>query len=361
MLVHQLHTFINIADKLIDKKSTLPLLTHVCFDKGTIKATDLELSLFMEIESDIRVTIPAGILKKILKTKPATIKMQLKDESKVKINYDNKTLTCQGDSVDDYPNIKLPTGRSIGTWPVDVMRHLHALLPFCSEDEMRPNLTGVYVNQNGKLECCATSGHILRWLPDALSNGRKNKARFKGIIPKKAIGILSRCVKDHVKVKRTDDKLIFELDKGLHLMVKLIDATYPTFKNVIPQDYLGTLHLSRKPLLHILADAKSYANRYNHQGIIEVDDNTLSLHVSDIEDGIQWQADLDVKNKSGPDLKMGLDLVLLERILKTLTTTDMVWHYNAPNSAVIITESDDSNVEAINLMMPIRLKEDDDE
>ncbi len=333
----------------------------------------------IDSETDIQITLPADILKKILKTKPQTISIKTEDDLKVRIDYDNKTVICQGESMDEYPLIDVPKGKSkkhIGTWSRDFIRKLSDLVPFCSDDELRAQLNGVYIEQNGRLECCATSGHMLRWLPcveqgEEKKNTRintktkktKGRNRKKGafnytaIIPKKAISILSRCVKDNISVFKKDDVILFELEKGLHFVVNLIDGNFPRFKNVIPHDHKGELTIHRKDLMKLIPEAKGYARRFNHLGVFKIENDKLSIEVSDAEKDIHWQTDMDIRDKSGPDMTIGFNLALLEKMLKTMDADDIIWRYTDPHSAVLVVEPDNEKEDVINLMMPIRLSD----
>ena len=69
-MLQNLMKFIQLAQKIVPKRSTLPILTSVCVEDRFIRATDLETTIRMPIDDKRNYTLPFGVLKSIMKSKP---------------------------------------------------------------------------------------------------------------------------------------------------------------------------------------------------------------------------------------------------------------------------------------------------
>ena len=69
-MIKNLTKFIQLAQKIVPKKSTLPILACVCVEDGFIRATNLETTIRMPIDDNRKYMLPFGVLKSILKSKP---------------------------------------------------------------------------------------------------------------------------------------------------------------------------------------------------------------------------------------------------------------------------------------------------
>jgi len=357
-MLETLRRFLPLAQKVINRKSTLPILEQVCIRDGYITATDLEITVRMKIDTDSNYTIPLTLLKTILQARPKKLDVEVLEQSQVMIQYDSRRITFESLDTEEFPAVPFGRFRSVGQWSKEVIRKLYEQLTFASTDELKPALTGVYLYQNKGLSSCATDGHVLRWIknidPEGLS---KLKNSFQGIIPRKSLQILARVMKENAIVAVTKTHLRLKLSNDTELFTRLIDGKYPDYKSVIPKQFSGSVKLSRKALLSLITDALPFVNRETKLGAFTVNTGDLAVAVENAERNIQWSSTLPVNVQSGKDIAIGLNLAYLEKILKGIGNAEILWQYGSPISAGILTSINGKSPNEINLIMPIRLKE----
>ena len=233
-------------------------------------------------------------------------------------------------------------------------------MPYTSNDELKPALTGVLVDQNGTLSSCATDGHILRQIMDVNLNGNAKLINdFKGIIPKKALQILSRAVKTGVNVAFSENHLRLKLNKNMEFFARLIDDRYPEFEDVIPKQFSGSVALDMGSFTALVKDAKPFVNSETKQCEFVIQKSIVEVCVTDNEKDVHWNSDLPVIDRDGEDITIGLNLVLLEKILKGIDENDTLWQYNTPLTASVLTGINGTQPNILNLVMPIRIEEDE--
>ncbi len=361
-MLNNLIRFIPIAEKVINRRTTLPILEHVCVRDGCLIATDLENTIRMKVDDDRNYTIPLNILKIVIRTKPKVLEIDVLEDGKVQIKYDLRKVSFQALDPEEFPN--LPNGKyqNAGKWTPAIIKALYSQLPYTSNDELKPALTGVLVDQNGTLSSCATDGHILRQIHNVNIDGKaKLVNNFKGIIPKKALQILSRAVKTDVSVALSKTHLRVGLNKNMEFFTRLIDEKYPDYDAVIPKEFSGSVILDKGSFTAIVKDAKPFVNSETKQCAFAILKSSVALCVTDNEKDIHWNSDLPIINRDGEDITIGLNLVLLDKILKGIDENDTLWQYNTPLTASVLTGINGTQPNILNLVMPIRLEEDEDE
>ena len=347
--------FTSLAEKVIPKKSSIPVLQNVCIKDGKIMATDLEMTVLMPIEDIRSMLIPFRILNTVLKSKPKSMSVDIISGDKIRIDYDNKAVIFPALDIDDYPDVPMGPFENVGTWTTDVVRQLYDLVPFCSSDPLRPSLCGIYVNQNGSLRSVATDGHVLRL---NCNDSYNSTIDFEGIIPKRVIQLLPRFVKKEVVLSQSEEHLCFIIDGKVNIIVNRINNAYPNFDRVIHTKFTGSVELNPEQLSGMVKSAMDFADRDQRKSVIELKGNLLSMMVQNDDMETMWQSQIKLENHANQNLKLGLDLTYLNKVLNGFGENKLLWKYNDDVSASVFT----TNGPDLSLIMPIRLtREDSDE
>jgi len=356
-----LHTFLPVARKIQNKRSKLPILQHCCIDGGLIRMTDLETTILMPVADDRSYTIPVDVLYQVLKTKPASLDIDVnRDEASVTIQYDGHTVTCPTLDPEEYPRLDGGTARSLGKWKPTVFASLKELCTFASTDDLKPALNGVWFRQNGSLEACASDGCVLKYYPalDSSISGTP-AAEYTGIIPPKAAKILDRFVDGPAHVTAAEDTLRVQLPEAVELHVRLIDERFPDFKPLLSFEDRSTLDVSRDDLLTAVQSAKPFANKHTRKGILSLQAGHLDVTTTDPEATTEFATTLPVESHEGDPLTNGFNLLYLERLLKPMQAEQLRIHYRSGISASLITDPRLNGDGPVSLVMPIRLEEDE--
>ena len=361
-MLQKLIRFLPIAEKVIARKTTLPILSHICVKDGYISATDLENTVRMKVDDTRSYTIPLVILKTVLMAKPQFLEIDILGDKKVQIKYGPRKLTFNSLDPGEFPTAPLARFKSLGQWSREIIRKLHDQLPYTFNKDLKPALTGVYVDQSATLKSCATDGHILRLINDA-NEDRKGKLKndFKGIIPKKALQILSHTVKRDVHAAATNTHLRIMLDKDTEFIARLINEKYPDFDSVIPKEFKGSVSLNKSSFEGLVRDAKPFVNRETGQAAFTIGKSSVEIEVEDKEKDISWDSSMPVMTRDGEEIQIGLNVHLLGTVLKGINETEVLWQYISPAAANIFTGINGQKPNTLHLIMPIRLKGDNHE
>ena len=249
---------LNYCQGVIEKRSTLPILSNILLDasnsKLTITATDLDLIFIhqlnnVEILEEGKITTTSSIMYDIIRkfNSGKKINLSLTDISKLQVESEKSIFNLNCISATEFP---LTDENFNQNEFVIKSKQLLKLLNKCkfsvSNDETRHYLSGIYFHQTevedkNYLTAVATDSHRM-----AISKVRlEEKIDFDPIIlPKKTIFQLCSLLDSYdgdVRVSNVKSKIKFELNNSI-LISKLIDGKFPNYIQVIPKN-LSLIHI----------------------------------------------------------------------------------------------------------------------
>ncbi len=346
--------FVPMADKIVPRRTSLEILRNVCIRDGYVTATDMDLTMRMKTDDMREYLLPIGILKTVLKSRPRIIDVVTDIAGKTRIDYDNKSVSFPVVDTNDYPAMDFGKTNPLGVWTKDAINCLYQQVPYCSDDDLRPALQGVYVNQNGKFSSCATDGHVLRYVANVENDGNM-LVKFEGIIPKRVLMLLPRMVKESVSISMSDECYHFIVDNDIELIARKVEATYPNFMRLFPEDYIGMISLDKDRFLRLAHAAKDFAVKKTMCSVLDIKNKEITMSVENVDLGTEWQSSMPVDAKKSMPMRVGFNITKLEKVLGSIDSDKATWKYNDANSAMIVIDDDHDDVTS--LIMPIRLKE----
>ena len=246
-----------------ERKSTMPVLANVLLavdgSNGLrLSATDLYLSLVGRVSADVSkpgsVAVSAKDLferVKMMPDGPVVIATQDNATTTLKAAGSARRYTLRGMPGDDFPPLPLPAeGSPTLALDVEVLSELIQKTHFSiSTDETRAHLNSALFEWEGDtVRMVTTDGHRLSKV-DVKVSGRQASATM--LIPLKAIHELRRLCDEMTAegpttgadgVKKKPELLItqsgssaFFQGAGMTFSVKLVDAQFPPYSQVIPQ------------------------------------------------------------------------------------------------------------------------------
>ena len=243
---------LNYCQGVIEKRSTLPILSNILLDasnsKLTITATDLDLIFIneirnIEIHEEGKTTTTSSILYDIIRklSSGKKINFSFSGENKLQLESDKSIFHLNCIASSEFPI----TDENFNENQFSIeAKSLLKLLNKCkfsvSNDETRHYLSGIFFHQTqiddkNFLTAASTDSHRM-----SVSKVRlDNKIDFEPVIlPKKTIFQLCSLLEDFegdVKISNIKSKIKFELNNSV-LISKLIDGKFPNYIQVIPKN-----------------------------------------------------------------------------------------------------------------------------
>ncbi len=301
---------LNYCQGIIEKRSTLPILSNVLIDasgsKLTITATDLDLIFVHKISNvkileDGKTTTSSSIMYDIVRKFNSGKIINFSDDSGNKIHLESENSVFNVNCIDASEFPVTDENFNQNEFIIN-SKQLLKLLNKCkfsvSNDETRHYLSGIYLHQteiDNKffLTAAATDSHRMSISKLILPS----KIEFEPIIlPKKTIFQLCSLLEDYegeVKVSNVKSKIKFELNDSI-LISKLIDGKFPNYLQVIPRENKKKLEANLKLFLDSVDRVASVSLDKKDGVKFNLTKNILNLSVNNTTSG-DGKESLDVK------------------------------------------------------------------
>ena len=351
---------------VITTNPVVPILENFLFEieGGTlvVTASDLQTSMMTELEVEAKedgsIAIPAKILLETLRNLPEQpVTFSIDDDTySIEINSDNGRYKLAGENATDFP--KIPTvsdGYSVNFSSETLARAINNTLFATSTDELRPAMTGVYLNlEETNSTFVATDSHrLIRYRRVDVASDMKHTM----IIPRKALTLLKATIPSeitNVNLEFNASNAFFNFN-NVKMICRLIDERFPDYENVIPVDNNNSMLIDRQEFLSSLKRISIYANKTTHQVRLKITGSELMISAEDLDFSNEANERLACEHDGG-DIEIGFNAKFLVEMLGNIESKEITLQLSAPNKAGIIIPSDlDENEDILMLIMPVML------
>lgn len=351
---------------VITTNPVVPILENFLFEitegKLKITASDLQTSMITELDVEAKdtgsIAIPARILLDTLKNLPEQPVTFSIDNSSygVELISDNGRYKLSGENAADFPKVtSVNNGDKLDISSEVLFRAISNTIFVASNDELRPAMTGVYVEiGEASTTFVATDGHrLVRYRRVDVSSTDTNTV----IIPKKALNLLKSTLpadNTSVSVELTPSNAFFSFN-NVEMICRLIDERFPDYENVIPVENPNKMTIEREQLLNSLKRISIYANKTTHQVRLKIAGSQLLISAEDLDFSNEANEKLSCEY-NGTDLEIGFNAKFLMEMLNNLDSKVVTLNMSEANKAgLLIPDSADDNEDVLMLVMPVML------
>ena len=356
---------LNYCQGIIEKRSTLPILSNILLEvknsKLIITATDLDLIFIhqlnnIEVLEEGKITTTSSIMYDIVRkfSSGKKINLTLNDKNKLHLESEKSNFNLNCISASDFP---ITEENFDGEVLKIKSKKLFKLLNKCkfsvSNDETRHYLSGIYfhqteVDEKNYLTAVATDSHRM-----SISKIRlEEKIHFEPIIlPKKTIFQLCSLLDNYdgeVKISNIKSKIKFELENSV-LISKLIDGKFPNYIQVIPKNNQKKLEIDLKLFLSSVDRVASVSLDKKDGVKFNLSNNSLNLSVNNTNSGDGKET---INVKFDHDLEISFNSKYLIDIASQLDGEKIELFFNDSGSPALI--KDPSDFDSIYVVMPMK-------
>lgn len=263
---------LNNVSRITNNKVLLPILNNVLIrvdnKKISLTSTNLDIAIVNYISAISSkngvITAPAKLLAEFVSNLPKNekIKLTTKDD-KLTITSGKYSSTINGTIADDFPELPEINDKTAVVFKMGVeefKNSVNQVIIASSSDLTRPALTGVYFNVYDKtLAIASTDGYRL-----AEKKLIKNvQSEVNVIVPATSLQDVLRVIDDEmeeIEISFGEDLVRFRLGE-IEVISKIIDASYPDYRKLIPKNNEIKIGVNREELIRITKLAALFARR----------------------------------------------------------------------------------------------------
>lgn len=260
----------NVSRVAAGARATLPILNNVLMrvddNKVSLTTTNLDMAVvsFLPAISSKNgvVTVPARLMAEFVNNLPhgETVEITVND-TRVEVKSGNCKSIINGSGADDFPELpELDTEKTVSfkLSTEDFKTGLSQVMMASSNDTTRPALTGVYFNTfESGLYVAATDGYRLAERKLA----KKVEAEVSAIVPSGSLQEVLRSLDEsetEIEILFDETQVKFRLG-NLEVTSKLIDGSFPDYRQLIPKESEVLVELQRSELVRVTKLAALFA------------------------------------------------------------------------------------------------------
>lgn len=353
---------LNAVSKVaMSTRSGLPILSNVMLraeDKQLIlTTTNLEIAVVEYINAKIKkegtITVPAKLLAEFVSNLPKEkIELIVKNE-KLEVKSGKYRSVMNGIVADDFPELPTIDEKAAVRFKIGVdffKEAISEVIIASSTDTTRPALTGVFLNTVDKtLYIAATDGY--RLADKKFVN--KVESEIKAIVPASSLQEVLRLITDddeEIEILIIDTQIRFRLS-NVELTSKLIDASFPDYKQLIPKDIKTNLILDKNEFSRMVRAAKLFAQESGGSIICEAkaDDNSFTVSAVASELG-ENSASMEVEVNEDARVVLNSNFVL--QALNATESDKVQFGFSGKLAPVVV--KNEKNEDYTHIIMPLK-------
>jgi len=357
--------------RAIATKTALPVLSNVLLatEEGRLRiaATNLEVGITTwigaSIEEEGSITVDARLIAEFVNTlpnAPVTLSAEAGRWSLL-VQSGRDKAAINGIDPEDFPVIpRLDGDAFVASVDPQVLREMISQVEFAAAtDESRPVLAGVLARFEGDtLILASADGFRL-----AVRHGQLAEPvaeRLDVIVPARAMRELARIIGDQTEPVRlaitpNQSQLLVRVGET-EFLSRLIDGTFPDFRQIIPREFGTRLELGRDAFLNAVRRASYFARDNNdvvrlavHAGEEEFMPGNVEISANAAERGnSQSYVDASV---TGPETQIAFNARYLADVLNVLKNGQVLVGMNGTNQAGVVRSA--GSEEYTHVIMPM--------
>lgn len=335
---------LNLSQGVVEKKTTIPILSNVLIEAGgdkiNLTATDLELG--------IRCSCPARVNKEGAGTIPARRLLdyvRLLPEAELHVKFlENQwaNLVCgrsrtriAGMSRESFP--ELPSFPDVlAEIPVGILSGLISKTIFAiSSEESRFTLNGALLLLKSQgMSMVSTDGHRLAFV-ETKSELSGVEASYRALLPKKAMGEILKLAQESspdAKVQFAGDEnhLFFRFGERL-LISRKLTGNFPDFERVLPREHPLSVVLGREETRAAVERVAQFSDERSHAVRVQVCPGEVKVHSSISETG---ESEESIPTEyDGATVEIGFNAQYLVDFLRATEESSVILYFKDGHSA----------------------------
>ena len=355
---------LSLITSIVEKRQTLPILSHVMITlkkgKMTLVGSDLQTELTTQIHdvtgADCQTSVSARKLYDICKSLPNESQLEMAIEKNQltvisgKSKFILKTLNC-----DEYPYLEQTSWNHEFTLEYKQLKQLLVATAFSmAQQDVRYYLNGLLLEiEQNMISSVATDGH--RLAVTSLKFLHSEIPSVQVIIPKKAVYEISKFIHEqeiidvHLKINNHH----ISISSGdITFITKLIDGKFPDYRKVIPANLNKSVTVDRKRFIDILNRVAILSNKQFPGVTLTFENSVLKMGAHNAEQEKAYD-EMPI-NYNDESHTIGFNVHYLLDVLKSCTEQEMeIRFFDNTTSCVLKAVESEENTTFI--IMPMRI------
>ena len=353
---NELYDAMREAKRVIPRSSTMPIMEMIRLEKTgegiSLRGTDGQLFIERELDVSHRpmesgadvIAIPAQRTIDTLSALPdIPVEITVGEEHGIRIETEQGVYEMVGKPGADFPEV--PDETVIDSLPATRIKEGIDRTSFAvGEDALRPAMMGVLLDGSTN-NVVATDGHQLSRYSTEIP------IEENVILSQDGVSLMQRFIGEGSTLKITQGYGILDAEETTVFFPR-IDAPYPNYESVIPDNNDKTLRVNREDLEGAVTRATIYTSSLTNQIRFSISPNRVTVAAQDNERRSEAEESI-YGDYDGDPMDIGFNGNYIQNLLGNIDTEEVLFKLGSPNRAATVFPDNDED--HLMLIMPVML------
>jgi DNA polymerase-3 subunit beta len=350
----KIESHIQKVSRLASKHLTLPVLSCVYIEatsqKIILKSTNLDVGLEMSVKADVseegNIAVPASVLLGSLQSIKENDLVFESIDNNLKISSGKNSVVIKSMPHDDFPSIPVINKdgnlKSIKINAKDLMLGFRSVWYSASNSNIKPELSSVFVyTEDSKLVFVSTDSFRLA---EKRVNTKVDSDFPHTLIPYKNVSEILKIFEDY----NGDIDILFDKNQAAfmapntYLVSRLVDGSFPDYKQIIPKVFTTTATLLKADLLNSIKASNIFSDSLNQVRLkLKPKDKDLSIEAKNNDVG-EYRESLKA-NLEGDDIEINFNNKYIIDSFQSINGDSVTLEFGGTNKPLIIKGSSDNS------------------
>ncbi len=358
----ELHEKLSNIQNIVEKKNTMPILSHFLLDAGKdfsfIIATDLQVAIKENLKADVKregkLCIPARKLFEIVREADGEITLESDEEQWLKVSSGKSRFRLACLAAGEFPAWPgMEKAEEIDFSSQALLEIIEKTLYSAGETDTRYTLNGLLFHikpGDRNVIVVGTDGHRLALINKPIDASVSEEKKV--ILPRKAASEVRRFFGNVEKITLVFGKshILFRIGEA-QFLARLIEGSYPDYEKVLPSSNKNMVVADRDGFLKSLKRVSIMSKERSNAVRIDFSEGALSLSSSNPDLG-EAKDEIDADYKEEP-LSIGFNARYLIDVLSAMTSEKIRFALKDALSPTLLTEEGSEDYKCV--IMPMRI------
>lgn len=348
------------AARLAGRHLTLQVLSCIYFEAGlnnklTLKSTNLDVGLEIDIKVKIleegSLAVPANVLLGVLSSIKENDLVFETLENNLKISSNKNSVIIKCLPLDDFPSIpKLNIDQSLKINSHDLLLGFKSVWYSASNSNIKPELGSVFVHKGDNGLVFASTDSFR--LAEKTVNTKINNDFPQTLIPYKNVAEIIKLFEDY----KGEIEIIFEKNQaaflidGIYVVSRLVDGTFPDYKQIIPKSFATTATVLKSDLINAIKTSNIFSDTLN-QVKLRVDIKNKSLNIESKNNEVGEYKESIKANVSGDEIELNFNNKYITDCMQSIPGESLTLNFGGPGKPLLISGTTDKSF--LYIVMPM--------
>lgn len=358
---NELYKAINIVQKAVSSRTTLPILSGILIEatnnKLILTATDLDLGIKTysdcEVIEEGSIVVHARLLGDFVRKLPSNtnVNIEITNNNSIEIKCLNSEFNILGNSSSEYPDNTFDNEGNSFDIKSESLKNLIKYTYFAAaQDNIKPIFTGCLIEiKNNICSFVALDGFRMAI--------KKEKIDYEGevsaVVPSKTLLEILRILeenKGNTTVTLSDSHISFKIENTT-IISNLLEGKFIDYEGILKDNYATVAKVDNFTFKNSIERASLLA-REDKNNLIILDINNENMQINSASEYGNAEENIPV-DKQGEDIKIGFNSKYVLDVLKVIDNQFITMNLIGKNNPCFIKEQDNENY--IYMILPVRI------